>query len=161
MTEKLPPHHFLDERNIEYEMRTFPETTEKGAANVARALGFRERQMIKTLIFETARGDCSLVMVGGDQNAISGLLKKALGSRDISLAKPEKVIELTGYVIGSIPPFHWQKEGVKTFLDQALMSEPVLGVGTGKWGNEILITPENLVAASNAIVVNLTVREES
>ncbi|HNB25214.1 MAG TPA: YbaK/EbsC family protein, partial [Candidatus Melainabacteria bacterium] len=98
MTEKLPAHLFLDERNIEYEMRTFPETTEKGAANVARALGFRERQMIKTLIFETAQGECSLVMVGGDQNAISGLLKKALGSRDISLAKPEKVIELTGYV---------------------------------------------------------------
>ncbi len=160
MTEKLAAHLFLDENNIEYEVRTFPETTEKGAANVAHALGFRERQMIKTLIFETKQGDCSLVMVGGDQNAISGLLKKALGSRDISLAKPEKVIELTGYVIGSIPPFHWQKDGVKTFLDKALMDEPMLGVGTGKWGKEILITPENLVAASKAIVVNLTVREE-
>ncbi len=159
MTEKLPAHIFLDERKIEYEMRTFPETTEKGAANVARALGFRERQMIKTLIFETAKGECSLVMVGGDQNAISGLLKKALGSRDISLAKPEKVIALTGYVIGSIPPFHWQQEGVKTYLDKALMEEPMLGVGTGKWGNEILITPDNLVLASQAIVVNLTVRE--
>ncbi len=160
MTEKLPAHLFLDEHNIDYEMRTFPESTEKGAANVAHALGFRERQMIKTLIFETKQGDCSLVMVGGDQNAISGLLKKALGSRDISLAKPEKVIELTGYVIGSIPPFHWQKDGVKTFLDKALMDEPMLGVGTGKWGKEILITPENLVTASKAIVVNLTVREE-
>lgn len=160
MTEKLPAHLFLDEHGIDYEMRTFPETTEKGAANVAHALGFRERQMIKTLIFETKQGDCSLVMVGGDQNAISGLLKKALGSRDISLAKPEKVVELTGYVIGSIPPFHWQKDGVKTFLDKALMDEPMLGVGTGKWGKEILITPENLVTASKAIVVNLTVREE-
>jgi Cys-tRNA(Pro)/Cys-tRNA(Cys) deacylase len=39
------------------------------------------------------------------------------------------------------------------------MDEPMLGVGTGKWGNEILITPENLVKASKAIVVNLTVRE--
>jgi Cys-tRNA(Pro)/Cys-tRNA(Cys) deacylase len=161
MTEKLPAHLFLDEKNIAYEMRSFPETTEKGAANVAHALGFRERQMIKTLIFETKQGECSLVMVGGDQNAISGLLKKALGSRDISLAKPEKVVELTGYVIGSIPPFHWQKDGVKTFLDQALMDEPLLGVGTGKWGNEILITPQNLVTASNAIVVNLTVREDA
>lgn len=161
MTEKLPAHIYLDEHNIEYETRTFPETTEKGAANVAHALGFRERQMIKTLIFETAQGECSLVMVGGDQNAVSGLLKKALGSRDISLAKPEKVIELTGYVIGSIPPFHWQKNGVKTFLEKSLMDEPLLGVGTGKWGNEILITPDNLVAASNAIVMNLTVKEEN
>ena len=57
----------------------------------------------------------------------------------------------------------WRKTGfgkvVKTYLDKALMDEPLLGVGTGKWGNEILITPQNLVTASNAIVVNLTVRE--
>jgi hypothetical protein len=28
----------------------------------------------------------------------------------------------------------------------------------GQWGEEIMITPENMVKASNAIVVNLTVR---
>ncbi len=155
---KLAAHLFLDEHGVEYEVREFPDTTEKGAANVAKALGFRERQMIKTLIFETAQGECSLIMVGGDQNVVSGLLKKALGSRDIAMAKPEKVVELTGYVIGSIPPFHWQNDSTRTFLDQSLMSEPLLGVGTGKWGHEILITPDNLVKASKAIVINLTER---
>jgi len=38
------------------------------------------------------------------------------------------------------------------------MKEPVLGVGTGLWGHEILITPENLVIASRAILVNLVNR---
>jgi Cys-tRNA(Pro)/Cys-tRNA(Cys) deacylase len=69
------------------------------------------------------------------------------------------VRETTGYVIGSIPPFGWQPQGFRTFLDVSLMQEPVLGVGTGVWGNEILITPENLVKASGARVVNLTERE--
>jgi hypothetical protein len=36
------------------------------------------------------------------------------------------------------------------------MSEPVLGVGAGQWGEEIMITPEDLVKASRAQVVNLT-----
>jgi Cys-tRNA(Pro)/Cys-tRNA(Cys) deacylase len=155
---KLPAHTYLDQRNIPYEVRTFSDTTEKGAANVAKVLGFRERQMIKTLLFETDRGDHALVMVGADQNAISGLLKKALGSRNISLAKPEVVQQVTGYVIGSIPPFHWQPEGFCSLLDESLMSEQILGVGAGKWGNEILIEPEHLVTASNARVVNLTQR---
>jgi Uncharacterized conserved protein len=99
----LPIFAFLNEHNIKYERAQFPDTTEKGAANVALALGYRERQMVKTLIFETDKGECALVMVGGDQNAISGHLKKALGSRNISMCKPEKVKEITGYVIGSIP----------------------------------------------------------
>ena len=152
---KLPAHIFLDERKIPYEVRTFPSTTEKGAAAVAAALGFRERQMIKTLIFQTDKSEKSLIMVGADQNAISGRLKKALGSRNISMAPPEVVKETTGYVIGSIPPFHWQPEGFRNFLDESLMEEEMLGVGAGIWGNEILITPQNLVIATDAIVFNL------
>ena len=97
-----------------------------------------------------------LVMLGGDQNAISGHLKKAIGSRNIKLAAPDVVLETTGYAVGSIPPFHWQPDGFRTFLDAALMNEPELGVGAGVWGYEIIITPQHLVEATAAIVVNLT-----
>jgi Cys-tRNA(Pro)/Cys-tRNA(Cys) deacylase len=155
----LPAHEYLDKLNIPYAKADFLPDIEKGAASVARALGYRERQMIKTLIFELDTGERILVMVGGDQNIVSGLLKKAVGSRNIKMASYEAVIEATGYVIGSIPPFSWQPEGFRTFLDVSLMNEPVLGVGTGVWGHEILITPENLVKASGAILVNLTNRE--
>ncbi len=156
----LPSHQYLDRLGVPYEKRTFSTETEKGAANVANAIGIRERQAIKTLIFETDTGECVLVMLGGDQNAVSGLLKKAIGSRNIRLASPDRVKELTGYVIGSIPPFHWQPENFRAIIDAALMDEEVLGVGTGCWGNEILITPKNLANASKAQVVNLTQRQE-
>ncbi|MEM7347286.1 MAG: YbaK/EbsC family protein [Chloroflexota bacterium] len=156
----LPAHQFLDDRNIPYQRLTFPDTTEKGAANVAQALGYRERQMIKTLIFEAGDGERVLVMIGGDQHAISGRLKKAIGSRNIKMAKPEDVKTTTGYQIGSIPAFHWQPEGFRTFLDSELLEEPILGVGAGQWGEEIMITPNNLVKACQAITVNLCNREK-
>ena len=154
----LPAHKHLDNLDIPYAKAEFSPEIEKGAASVARALGYRERQMIKTLIFELDTGERILVMVGGDQNIISGNLKKAAGSRNIKMASYEAVKDATGYVIGSIPPFSWQPEGFRTFLDSSLMDEPVLGVGTGVWGHEILITPGNLVRASGAILVNLTER---
>ena len=153
---RLPAHEFLDEKGIPYETLSVPATTEKGAAQVARALGFEEHQMVKTLIFEAGTGERVLVMVGGDESAISGHLKKAIGSRNIKLARFEAVKETTGYEVGSVPPFHWQPEGFRSFVDASLMEEPVLGVGAGVWGNEIIITPENLVKASRAAVVNLT-----
>ncbi|GAB4428718.1 MAG: hypothetical protein Fur0044_26530 [Anaerolineae bacterium] len=153
---KLPAHDYLEQHNIPYQRLTFSPATEKGAANVARVLGYRERQMIKTLVFETGQGERVLVMVGGDQVAISGHLKKAIGSRDIRLASPEVVKATTGYEIGSIPPFHWQPEGFRSFLEASMMEEDILGVGAGQWGEEIMITPANLVKASQANVVNLT-----
>jgi Cys-tRNA(Pro)/Cys-tRNA(Cys) deacylase len=156
---KLPAHEYLDQIGVAYQTSTFPPSTEKGAANVARALGFRERQMVKTLIFETDQGEKILVMVGGDENAISGHLKKAIGSRNIKLASLQTIKETTGYEVGSVPPFHWQPEGFRSFINASLMEEELLGVGAGVWGNEIIITPENLVKASRATVVNLTDRE--
>ena len=123
--------------------------------------GLAERQAVKTLIFQVVdSGECMLVMLGGDQNAISGNLKKAIGSRNIQMASPEKVKEVTGYIIGSIPAFGWQPSGFKSFLEASLVNEQILGTGAGQWGEEIMITPENLILASNAIVVNLTDREK-
>jgi Cys-tRNA(Pro)/Cys-tRNA(Cys) deacylase len=157
---KLPSHIYLDEHNIPYERKSFPPETEKGAANVAHVLGFSERQAVKTLIFQVDTGERVLVMLGGDQNAVSGNLKKAIGSRNIKMAEPEIVKETTGFVIGSIPAFGWQPSGFRTFFEARLVNEPILGTGAGQWGEEIMITPENLIKASDAIVVNLTDREK-
>lgn len=155
---ELPSVQYLKNNGIPYELQSFPQSTEKGAANVAKVFGFKERQMVKTLIFESDKGEAVLIMVGGDQNAVSGNLKKVMGSRNISMCSPEKVKLITGYQIGSIPPFHWQPSGFRSFIDASLMQETILGVGTGMWGQEIFIKPEYLVKASNAFIVNLTVK---
>ena len=158
---KLSAHLHLEKNNIPYEAKSFSPETEKGAANVAKVLGFAERQAVKTLIFQVDTGERVLVMLGGDQNAISGNLKKAIGSRNIKMAEPDLVKETTGYIIGSIPAFGWQAVNFRSFLEASLLNEPILGTGAGQWGEEIMITPENLIKASNAIVVNLTDREKA
>jgi Cys-tRNA(Pro)/Cys-tRNA(Cys) deacylase len=156
----LPSHEFLDQLNIPYQIVSFSPNTPKGASSVAGVLGLRDHQTIKTLIFETEQNESILIMVGADQNVISGHLKKVAGSKNIKLASAERVIEITGYKVGSIPPFGWQPAAFRSFLDADMMNESILAVGAGVWGNEILISPANLVLASKAIVVNLTDREK-
>ena len=152
----LPAHSYRDGLAIPYQKLEFPPDIEKGAASVAQALGYDPSQMVKTLIFESGTQERVLVMLGGGGNAISGYLKRAIGSRNVKLAGPESVKEATGYEIGSIPPFHWQPPGFRSFIDALLMDEEVLGVGAGVWGQEIMITPQDLVKASQAVVVNLS-----
>ncbi len=152
---KLPTHEYLEKRGIMHRKLGFPESTPGGAAQVAVALGFRERQMVKTLIFETGEGEPVLVMLGGDQVAKSGLLKAAIGSRNIKMVSRERVREITGYEVGSIPPFHWQPPGFRSFLEISLMDETELGVGAGRWGQEIVLSPADLVKASNATALAL------
>lgn len=156
----LPAHKYLDSLDIPYQRLTFSPAIEKGAASVAQALGYEEQQMVKTLIFQSGIGERVLVMVGGDQKVISGLLKKAIGHRNVKMARPNVVLTTTGYEIGSIPPFHWQSSRFRSFVEQSLMAYEVLGVGAGERGHEIMIAPADLVRASRAMVVNLTDRSK-
>ncbi|HEX9090215.1 MAG TPA: YbaK/EbsC family protein [Anaerolineales bacterium] len=156
----LPSHTYLDHLHIPYTTATFPPSTQKGATNVADILGLRAHQTVKTLIFKMEEGEYVLIMVSADLNVVSGQLKKAVGSRNVKLASSEEVINITGYQIGSIPPFSWQPQGFRSFVDRKLMDEDTLAVGAGVWGNEILITPSNLIKASLATVVNLTNRNQ-
>jgi len=155
----LPAHSYLDMLHIPYTLANFSSSTPKGAANVAIALRINENQTVKTLIFSTDKGEEVLVMVGSNKNVISGHLKKVVGSRNIKLANQDIVLETTGYQIGSIPPFAWQPDGFRSFFDLELLNEKVLAVGAGVWGNEILISPLDLLKASSAIAVNLTNHE--
>ncbi len=152
---KLPSHLYLDGLGISYEMLSFSPSLPKGAASVAHEIGYSERQTVKTLIFEVGTGERVLVMLGGDQSAGSGNLKRAIGSRNIRMASPEAVKETTGYAVGSIPPFCWQPEGFRSFLEASLLNETILAVGAGEWGQEIFITPQDLLKASKAIIAHL------
>src|SRR5258708_8642510 len=145
---KLPPHLYLEERNIPYEARSFSPNTEKGAANVAHVLGFSERQAVKTLIFQVDTGERVLVMLGGDQNAISGNLKKAIGSRNIQMAAPGVVKETTGYIIGSIPAFHGQPSGFRSFLEPNLLTDPLQRTRPLQSHYHTTIAPTHLMKSS-------------
>ena len=156
----LPAYTFLDEHQIPYQRLTFSQETEKRAAKFAQALGYSESQIVKTLVFESGAREQVLVMRGGDKNAVSGNLKRAIISRDIKLASPEKVIEVTGYAIGAIPPFHWQPPGFRTFIDTILINdEDLLGVGAGTWDQEIMILPAELAWITGATVLNFSIKQ--
>ena len=152
----LPAHLYLEQLGIPYEARSFPPNTEKGAASVAPRSDFgtsgRQDADFSDRYGRAGAGYARRRSVRDIQET----LKKAIGSRNVRMAPPEIVKETTGYMIGSIPPFGWQPEGFRSFLERSLLSEPISGVGAGQWGNEIMISPENLRRASKAVLVNLT-----
>ena len=79
------------------------------------------RQAVKTLIFQADTGETVLVMPGGYQSAVSGLLKTAIGPRNIRMADPEVV---------------WQPAGFRSFLKASLLEEPILGTGAASGAKE-------------------------
>jgi len=87
----------------------FSKHQEKGALSVAARFGnvVTPRQVVKSLMFETGSDEIILVLVGGDQNVISGSLKKVVGDRNVRMASRDRIHDVTGYQVDH-PPFSWQ-----------------------------------------------------
>ena len=94
------------------------EQTARTAQDAATALGCNVGAIVKSLLFNTDN-NFVLCLVSGDKRCSLKKLKKVLNAKDVSMAKPEKVKEITGFTIGGVSPVgHLTK--LKIYIDSSL-----------------------------------------
>ena len=95
-------------KGVTLEVRTFSDSTHT-AVEAANALGAELAQIVKSLVFVTARDDGGLepiiCLVSGVDRVDLARLAAVVGRRDIRRATAREADELTGFTIGGIPPF--------------------------------------------------------
>jgi len=121
---------FIDAHQIEATILPLAEHTPT-VPDAARALGVATEQIIKSLVF-IINGDPLLVINNGtalvDTKPIATQL--GVGRKRVKFATPEQALEISGYVVGSMPPFG-HKQRLRTFIDPAVMELAVIYGGGG------------------------------
>ena len=94
------------------------EQTARTANDAATALGCNVGAIVKSLLFKVGDKFC-LCLVSGDKRCSLNKLKKKLDEKDVSMANPEEVKQVTGYTIGGVSPIgHLVK--IKIYMDKNL-----------------------------------------
>jgi Ala-tRNA(Pro) deacylase len=75
--------------------------------DAAKTRGFALKQGIKSLLFTNGAGEWAIVDVPADKKVQQKKVADARGwtKKDIRMASPEEVLEITGCEVGSVPPF--------------------------------------------------------
>jgi Cys-tRNA(Pro) deacylase len=94
------------------------EQTARTAQDAATALGCNVGAIVKSLLFN-AGDNYILCLISGDQRCSLNKLKKILDKKNVSMAKPEDVKEITGYTIGGVSPVGHLKK-IKIYIDRSL-----------------------------------------
>ena len=94
------------------------EQTARTANNAATALGCNVGAIVKSLLFKIGNKFC-LCLVSGDKRCSLNKLKKKLGEKDVSMANPDEVNQITGYTIGGVSPIG-HIENTKVYMDKHL-----------------------------------------
>jgi len=146
---------FIDNENISAEILTMAGHTPT-VEDAARELDVEPDQIIKSLVFKV-RDEPILVINNGLARVDRRKLAKYLdvGRKWARFATPEQALEITGFVVGSMPPFgHLTR--MRTLLDSAVSDQDVIFGGGGDINAMMRLTPVELIKVTGAEVVLLS-----
>ncbi len=113
----------------------------------AAAIGVPPHQIFKSLLFQSLAGRCVLVVACGNARVDPRRVGEVTGMHGLRLAKPDVVLERTGYPAGGTPPIG-HREKFPVVVDSHV-AEQEWGFGGGG-------QPEWLVKVRSADIVRLT-----
>jgi Cys-tRNA(Pro) deacylase len=146
---------FIDEYQIQATILPLEEHTPTVSA-AARALNVENDQIIKSLVFHI-EGEPLLVINNGlarvDRKKLAAYL--GVGRKRVKFAAPDYALEITGYIVGSMPPFGHKKK-LRTLVDVAVARMDVIYGGGGDINAMMRLTPDELVKVNQAEMAALS-----
>lgn len=124
------------------------------AQSAAEALGTTVPTIVKSLLF-LHNGEPILVLVAGDRKLNQRMLAAELGGGKVRLAKPDQVLEITGYPVGGVPPVA-HPTTLRTLLDRHLLVHPVVYAAAGAHNAIFPIEPRRLLEITGASLTDAT-----
>jgi prolyl-tRNA editing enzyme YbaK/EbsC (Cys-tRNA(Pro) deacylase) len=145
-------------RGVELQIRSFPESTHT-AEQAAEAVGAQLGQIVKSLVFVTARADGTLepvlCLVSGPNRVDVTKLGAFIGRSDVRRATAREANELTGFVIGGIPPFGHERR-LRVVMDPDLGRFASVWAAAGHPNAVFPISPASLRLLADAQVAPIT-----
>jgi len=129
------------------------------AEESARFQDIELRQLLRTIVVRRGEDDYLFVLVPGGRRFDWPKLRGHLGVSRLSLPDADEARAVTGYERGTITPFGASRAW-PVIADASITGLAKVAIGGGKRGVNIHITPTDLVAATRAQVVDVTVADQ-
>lgn len=124
------------------------------ARDAATAVGCELAQIVKSLVF-VCDGSFVLALVPGDRRADERLVAAAVGAQLVRIARPDEVMDATGFEPGAVAPFP-QRAISYTLLDPSLLLHDVVWIGAGTHRHMASLAPAELARLTRARAVEVT-----
>jgi Cys-tRNA(Pro)/Cys-tRNA(Cys) deacylase len=151
----------LTQAGIAYDLKTYPvDENDLSGVTVAAEVGLPAGQVYKTLV---ARGDKTgylVCIIPVDREIDLKKLAQASGDKRVELIPTKDLLAVTGYIRGGCSPVGMKKK-FPTFVESAVLAEPIVAVSAGVRGCQMLLAPADLVAFTQANVCEVCRGDES
>lgn len=141
---------YIDAHDIAAEVLRFDEPV-RSVEQAADAAGAAPDDFIKSLCL-MADGRLVVCIVRGTDRADLDRVAEVVGATEVRMARPDEVLERTGYPVGGVPPFGFD---APFLIDEQVMGMDALLGGGGSDRALVRTTPDAIVEANGAEVARL------
>ena len=129
------------------------DSSARTAKEAAESLKTDVGSIVKSLLFRS-QNNFFLCLVSGDKRCSLNKLKKIKNFKDISMANPQSVKEVTGFTIGGVSPIGHLKK-IEIFIDNNLKRFEKIYAAAGHPHCVYKIDFENLIKITNGTVMDI------
>jgi Cys-tRNA(Pro)/Cys-tRNA(Cys) deacylase len=138
--------HGIDVRHLSFNQSTH------SVEEASRAVGAEPQDFVKSICMITGDDDLVVAIVKGEDRASTSRVSKALGVEGVRVARPEEILEKTGYPVGGTPAFGYPA----TFLmDPRVMERDLVYSGGGSDTALMHMAPREMLRANDGKVVRV------
>jgi Cys-tRNA(Pro) deacylase len=142
MTELPPASIALEKFNIPH--RVFKhETPVTSFEQAASDRDQRPEQIVRSILFQIRTDEFLMVLVAGPAQIDWKKLRQLVKRSRVRMASEAEVLEITGYRVGTVSPFGL-KSPVRVLIDESVLREEEISIGSGIRNMAIIMTSEDL-----------------
>lgn len=148
---------FMEQVNIPGEIIFLDDPTPT-VETAALALGTDPERIVKSVLF-TIDDESILAITRGtrfiEQRAVAA--RFGVGRKRVKLAPPEVVLEVTGYPIGTVPPFG-HRNPLQVLMDPSVLELDEVFAGGGDHNAMVRLDPQEILRINQAEILDLHTR---
>lgn len=124
--------------------------------HAAEAIGMPPEQVFKTLVARGPRTGINVFCIPVCCELDLKKAAKAAGDKSIELIHVKELLPLTGYIRGGCSPVGMKKK-YPTYFDETCELFEEIAVSAGERGHQMIVSPVDLIALTDAITADITV----
>ena len=145
----------LDRLKISYEIKEYEvDLDDLSAIHVAASAGMDVKMVFKTLVCRGDKNGVLMACIPGDGELDMKALAAASGNKRVEMVHLKEVLGLTGYIRGGCSPLGAQKNS-PVYLNESCHDFDRIAISAGIRGQQLILSPDDLIKAVNATVAKL------
>jgi Cys-tRNA(Pro)/Cys-tRNA(Cys) deacylase len=132
----------LDRAGVPY--RFFRHTgVVRSLEQAAQERGQQPQQVVRSLLFRLAEYEFVMVLVAGPRQLSWPRLRAYLGTKRMTMATDEEVLQVTGYPPGAVSPFGLPQP-LRLLVDPVVLDQEEVSIGSGVRNTTVILLQEHL-----------------